>query len=148
MDGQQVEWSSEEDEGPPLAGQRRARPARAGSPEQTWLTLQRRAVQSVVGDGEPARLRIGSWSGEARVVQQDVQRQRRRKHKGSSPALRDELVVFALPPGTLERIASSDQSTFETDAISFSFTDDQVAGAAAVVARLNSEKQSQPSETP
>lgn len=119
----------------------RAVPAREGRPEQVWMSLNRQGMPSSVGAGTIGTLQVGSWSGKAAIVDQKTSRRRRVGRQATMPLRKDETTTFALPGDALAKLAVADRATFDAGPVHFEFTDEHVAAAAALQARLSKEEQ-------
>lgn len=121
--------------------QLRASPARGGRPEQVWLSLNRQGVQAPLGSATTAELQIGEWTGEAPVVDQKSSRRRRVGRQSAAPPRKDETTVFAFPAQALQKLAVSERASFDAGPVHFEFTDEHIAAASALAARLAREEQ-------
>ncbi len=120
----------------------RAVPARPSRPEQVWMHLSRPGTPRTVSSDTTGTLQLDDQSLDAPLAQHEVSRQARRRHQKIPSSLRDELAIFALPPGALEKIAITEQGGFNAGPIQFTFTDEHVTAAAALAARLKREEES------
>lgn len=121
--------------------QLRAIPERPGRPEQVWLSVYRQGVQRTVTNDTIGSLRVGDWSGVAPLAEHEITRRRKGpRHKGKRMPQRDEIAVFALPAGALDKLATAERATFSAGPIDFSFTDDHVSAASALAARMAREE--------
>ncbi len=120
----------------------RGAPARGGRPEQIWMSLNRQGVPAPLGADTSGQLQIGAWTGEAVVVDQETSRRRRLGRQSAVPPRRDENTVFAFPAGALAKLALSDRASFDAGPVHFEFTDETIAAASALAARLAREQQS------
>lgn len=119
----------------------RAVPARDGRPEQVWMSLNRQGMSSSVGAGTTGTVQVGAWSGEAAIVDQKTSRRRRVGRQSTMPLRKDETTTFALPGDALAKLAVADRASFDAGPVHFEFTDEHVAAAAALQARLAKEEQ-------
>lgn len=118
----------------------RAVPAHGGRPEQVWLALNRQGAAAPLGADVDADLQADTWSGKAPVVDQKISRRRRVGRQNALPQRRDETTLFALPSGALQKIAISERATLDAGPVHFEFTDEHVAAASAMTARLAKEE--------
>lgn len=121
--------------------QLRASPSRGGRPEQVWLSLNRQGVQAPLGSATTAQLQIGEWTGEAPVVDQKTSRRRRTGRQNTVPPRKDETTVFAFPAQAVQKLAIADRASFDAGPVYFEFTDEHIAAASALAARLAREEE-------
>jgi len=121
----------------------RAVPAREGQPRRVWMNLNRQGVQKTIGPGTVGQIQLGNSVTETPVVDRDMTRRRRIGRQTAVPPRRDEITVFALPAGTLEKLPTSTETTFLAGPVQFRFTDEHTAAAAALAARLAREEMSE-----
>lgn len=120
--------------------QLRATPAREGRPEQVWLSLNRQGVAAPLGSDTSAELQIDSWGSTAPVVDQKTARRRRLGRQSAVPQRKNETTVFALPHGALQKLAIAERASFDAGPVHFEFTDEHIAAASALTARLEKEE--------
>lgn len=118
----------------------RATPARNGRPEQVWLSLNRQGVAATLGSDASGQLQVDGWSGQAPVVDQKTSRRRRVGRQSAVPPRKDETTLFALPAGAIQKLAISERASFDAGPIHFEFTDEHIAAASALAARLAKEE--------
>ncbi len=119
----------------------RGSPARNGRPEQIWMILDRQSVQAPLASNASGQLQIGTWTGEAPIVDQQRSRRRRMGRRSTVPPRKDENTTFAFPADALEKLSLADRASFDAGPIHFEFTDEHIAAASALAARLAREEQ-------
>ena len=118
----------------------RAIPGRGTRPEQVWLALNRQGVAAPLGSGVHADLQIDEWRTSASIVDQKTTRRRRAGRQNATPKRTDETTLFALPMGALQKLALSERASFDAGPVHFELSDELVAAAAAMAARLAKEE--------